>query len=95
MSGLYNDGTGDKKHRYQPDVVKKYRKVVNILKQAKTVEDLFPFNSLNYEKLSGDKAGIDSVRINDKYRLEFKTKILVAEIVVTVCHLLELSNHYQ
>ena len=95
LSGLYNDGTGDKKHRYQPDVVKKYRKVVNILKQAKTVEDLFPFNSLNYEKLSGDKAGIDSVRINDKYRLEFKTKILVAEIVVTVCHLLELSNHNQ
>ena len=51
----------------------KYIKVVNILKQANAVEDLFPFNSLNYEKLSGNKVGIESVRVTDKYRLEFRT----------------------
>ncbi len=74
LSSLYYEQTADKKHRFQPEVIKKYIKVVNILKNARAVEDLFPFNSLNYEKLSGDKAGIESVRVNDKYRLEFQTE---------------------
>ena len=95
LSGLYYGQAADKKHRFQPEVIKKYIKVVNILKNAKTVEDLFPFSSLNYEKLSGDKAGIESVRVNSQYRLEFRTERLEGEVIVTVCNLLELSNHYQ
>ena len=95
LSTLYFEQTTDKKHRFQPDVVKKYIKVVNILKNAKVVEDLFPFNSLNYEKLSGDKEGIESVRVNDKYRLEFQTEKVEGAVVVTICNILELSNHYQ
>jgi len=95
LSRLYYNQAVDKKHRFQPDVIKKYIKVVNILKNAKVVEDLFPFNSLNYEKLSGDKAGIESVRVNDKYRLEFRTEKVEGEVIVTVCNILELSNHYQ
>ncbi|MBR3031311.1 MAG: type II toxin-antitoxin system RelE/ParE family toxin [Bacteroidales bacterium] len=95
LSNLYYNQTTDKKHRFQPEVVKKYVKVVNILKNAKSVEDLFPFVSLNYEKLSGDKAGIESVRVNDKYRLEFVTTRSEGEIIVTICNILELSNHYQ
>lgn len=95
LSDLYYNQTSDKKHRFQPEVIKKYIKVVNILKHAKGVEDLFPFNSLNYEKLSGDKAGKESVRVTDKYRLEFTTERSDGEIIVTVCNILELSNHYQ
>ena len=95
LSSLYYNHTADRKHRFQPDVVKKYIKVVNILKNARSVEDLFPFNSLNYEKLSGDKAGTESVRVNDKYRLEFQTESVGDEVIVTVCNILELSNHYQ
>ena len=95
LSTLYYDQTADKKHRFQPEVVKKYIKVVNILKNARGVEDLFPFNSLNYEKLSGDKAGIESVRVNDKFRLEFQTEKVEGAVVVTICNILELSNHYQ
>ena len=95
LSSLYYEQTADKKHRFQPDVIKKYIKVVNILKFAKTVEDLFPFNSLNYEKLSGDKAGMESVRVTDKYRLEFQTEVLEGDVIVTVCSIFELSNHYQ
>ena len=59
------------------------------------VEDLFPFNSLNYEVLSGDKAGIESVRVTDKYRLEFHSEQFEDNTVITVCNILELSNHYQ
>lgn len=95
LSSLYYSQETDKKHRFQPEVIKKYIKVVNILKNARAVEDLFPFVSLNYEKLSGDKAGIESVRINGQYRLEFQTERLEGEIVITVCNILELSNHYQ
>ena len=95
LSNLYYDQVTDKKHRFQPEVIKKYIKVVNILRNAKSVEDLFPFNSLNYEKLSGDKEGIESVRVNDKYRLEFVTEREEGETIVTICNILELSNHYQ
>ena len=95
LSSLYYRRTADKKHRFQPEVIKKYIKVVNILKNARSVEDLFPFNSLNYEKLSGDKAGMESVRVNDKYQLEFQTERVEGEVIVTVCNILELSNHYQ
>ena len=95
LSNLYYDQTSDRKYWFQPEVVKKYIKVVNILKNARGVEDLFPFNSLNYEKLSGDKAGIESVRVTDKYRLEFQTQKIGSDVIVTVCNILELSNHYQ
>ena len=95
LSNLYYDQTSDRKHWFQPEVVKKYIKVVNILKNARGIEDLFPFNSLNYEKLSGDKAGIESVRVTDKYRLEFQTQKIGSDVIVTVCNILELSNHYQ
>lgn len=56
-------------------------------------EDLFRFHSLKYEVLVGDKAGLESVRVNDQYRIEFKTTTVASEIVVTVCHIIELSNH--
>ena len=95
LSSLYYNQTADKKHRFQPEVIKKYIKVVNILKNARAVEDLFPFNSLNYEKLSGDMAGIESVRVNDKYSLEFQTEKVEGEVIVTICNILELSNHYK
>ena len=95
LSSLYYNQTADKKHRFQPEVIKKYIKVVNILKNARVVEDLFPFNSLNYERLSGDKAGIEAVRVDDKYRLEFQTERVEGEVIVTVCSIFELSNHYR
>lgn len=95
MSDLYHGREAVKSHRFQPEVVKKYVKVVNILKNARTVEDLFPFNSLHYEKLKGDKAGLESVRVTDKYRLVIKTERIEYETIVTICNILELTNHYQ
>lgn len=95
LSNLYHGKASDKKHRFPPEVIKKYVKVVNVLKNARSVEDLYPFHSLNYKKLSGDLAGIESVRVNDKYRLEFRTEQSGEEFIVTVCNILELSNHYQ
>jgi proteic killer suppression protein len=90
---LYYDGkTSDKQHRYQPQIVKKYIRVVNILDSVDKTADLFRYRALHYEKLVGDKAGLESVRVNDQYRVEFKSS---AEGGITICNIIELSNHYQ
>ena len=93
---LYTDGkTNDKKHRYQPEVIRGYQKTVFLLSSANAVTDLFRNNALNYEMLKGDKKGISSVRINRQYRLEFTVRDIMNEQIVTVCRLLDISNHYK
>ena len=96
LKELYDTGkTKDKKHRFQPQIVSKYRKTVDILESVARVEDLFRYNSLQYETLYGDKKGLESVRVNDQYRIEFKTTQVVFETVITICNIIELSNHYK
>ena len=84
----------DKKHRFQPDVIKRYIKTVEIMISVKNVLELSRINSLRYEKLSGNKKGLSSVRVNDKYRVEFEEHAENQENIATICNLIELSNHY-
>lgn len=96
LEELYLKGkTSDKKHRFQPQVIAKYRKTIDLLESLSGTEDLYRFHSLNYEVLKGDKQGIESVRVNDQYRIEFKTTKIMSEIIVTLCNIQELSNHYK
>ena len=96
LSELYTRGkSSDKKHRYQPDIIKRYKKCIDILKQVDKIEELFLFSSLNYEKLKGDKTGISSIRVNDQYRIEFIVSNQDIEPIVYICNILELSNHYK
>lgn len=88
---LYETGKGDKKHRFQPEIIKRYKKGIDYLKCANKIEDLFLLPSLRYEILKGDKVGISSIRVNDQYRIEFT----VSESIITVCNVLDLSNHYK
>ena len=93
---LFEQGrTNDKKHRYPPEVIKGYNKCVMMLKRSANIEELYRINSLNYEALKGDKAGISSVRINKKYRLEFTVREIMNEQIITICRLLDISNHYK
>ncbi|KAA6352473.1 Toxin HigB-1 [termite gut metagenome] len=93
---LYEIGrTTDKKHRFQPQIVAKYQLCIKILEKSSKIEDLFVINSLHYEALKGDKQGIESVRVNAQYRIEFTTSKVVSETVITICNILELSNHYK
>lgn len=90
---LFYDGVAsDKQHRYQPQIVRKYVQVVNILDSVDKPTDLFRYRSLRYEKLVGNKAGLESVRVNDQYRIEFKTSAMGE---ITICNIEELSNHYK
>ncbi len=96
LQDLYEKGkTDDKKHRYQPDIVRRYQKCIKFLLSSKDIEELMRINSLNYEVLKGDKQGISSIRVNNKYRIEFTVKETLDEAVVTVCNVIELSNHYK
>ena len=92
---LYETGsTGDKKHRYQPEVVRRYQLRVKTLEKALAIEELFPLVSLHYEVLKGDKAGISSIRVDKRYRIEFTVEEILGHKLLTVCNILELSNHY-
>lgn len=95
LRDLYEAGKSDKKHRFQPDIVKRYKRGIDYLKQARNVEELFLLPSLHYEVLKGDKAGVSSIRVNDQYRIEFTVEQVSEPIVVTICNIIELYNHYK
>ena len=98
LSELYRLGkTTSKKHRFQPNVINGYLKCVKALINTVRIEDLFQVKSLNYEGLKGDKKGLSSLRINDKYRLEFRelSAGLTGQSTITICSLVEISNHYK
>ena len=96
LSELYYEGkSSDKKHRFQPDIVKRYTHVINTLISANRIEDLFPLRSLNYEVLEGNLKGYESVRVNDKYRVLFRSEKVESDAIITVCNIEELTNHYK
>ena len=58
---LYEEGmTVDKKHRFQPHIIARYQLRIKVLEQVRGIEELLAINSLHYEVLKGDKAGISS-----------------------------------
>ena len=64
LQELYTEGkASEKKHRFQPQIVSKYIKVINLMKQQENALGLAKYGSLHYEKLHGDKEGISSVRL--------------------------------
>ncbi len=92
----YTRKCSDKKHRYQPQVIKNYIKRIITLAETPNIEALFPINSLNYEVLKGDKQGVSSIRIDKQYRLEFiVSNDASAGLVVTVCRIIDITNHYK
>ncbi|KKM00883.1 hypothetical protein LCGC14_1799980 [marine sediment metagenome] len=97
LKELYENGKArSKKHRFQPSVIKKYIQTIDKLRVAKNTEELYPIRSLNYEKLLGDKKGLESVRVDGKYRIEFITTLEGEEPdSITICSIIELSNHYK
>lgn len=96
LERLYRKGdSGEKKHRFQPQIVKKYIQIVNLMIDSPNVLSLAKYNSLRYEKLVGDKNGLSSVRVNDQYRIEFEEITKDNETTATIVNLTELSNHYK
>jgi len=96
LRDLYEKGkSDDKKYRFQPEIVRKYKSCINLLRRVPDTIALAKYNGLNFENLKGYKEGISSIRVNIQYRIEFTVTDNDVESVVTVCNILELSNHYK
>lgn len=95
LKELYENGSSsDKKHRFQPSIAKRYKDRVNLLKKIVSKEELFTIKSLHFEALQGSKKGLFSVKVNDQYRLEFSLEEDFEQPILTICNIVELSNHY-
>ena len=96
LEELYTTGaTKDNRYkRLSKDIVKRYVKVVNYMKAARRLEDLFLIKSLHYEKKKGDLKGVDAVWINDQYRLFFYSSPDDQGIIVNAL-IFEISKHYE
>ena len=90
-----NVKASDKKHRFQPQVVRKYTRVVDLMMEQTNVMDLAKYGGLHYEHLHGDKEGLSSVRVNDQYRIEFREITEGNKTIAEMVSITELSNHYK
>ena len=82
-----------KKYRFQPQVVKKYQKRIDTLAGVTRIEELFTLNSLNFEAL--ESSGNYSIRIDYHYRLEFQVSNSDTEPIITICLIMDITNHYE
>ena len=95
LRDLYKLGQADKKHRFQLQIVKKYIRIIDLMRDEDNVLGLTKHKALNYEHLIGDKDGLSSVRINNQCRIEFEEYIQEGQSFATICNITELSNHYK
>ena len=51
------------------DVIRAYRKTVQLIRAATDERDLYALRGLRLKQLQGDRAGRHSMRLNDQYRL--------------------------
>lgn len=83
------------KSKYSLEVVTMYRKKLVILGNVKNSSELRAFKSLHFERLQGDKLGLYSIRVNEKFRLEFSINKEINIIIEEVIVIEDLSNHYK
>ena len=83
------------KHRFQPQIIKKYTRVVDLMMAEPNVMGLTKYGGLHYEHLHGDKEGLSSVKVNDQYRIEFREILEGDNTIAEMVSLTELSNHYK
>lgn len=95
LRDLYHTGKADKNHRFQPQIIRKYIRIIDLMIAEDDVSGLFKYNSLRYEHLIGNKQGLSSVRVNDQYRIEFEEEKKDGQVVASICNIIELSNHYK
>lgn len=56
-------------HKYPKGVVDAFFECMTIIDNARDIRDIYAFKSLHFEKLSGDRKGQHSIRLNKQFRL--------------------------
>lgn len=91
---LYETPTEDikGKHAFGKEIIKQFKKKVEILISISNILQLRQFRGLNFEYLKGDRKGECSIRLNDQYRLLFEQK---SENEIEIILINEISKHYE
>lgn len=80
------------KQRVPKEVIKQYKKRIQLLISISRLDQLRPFRGLNFEFLKGDRKGQCSLRLNDQFRLIITP---MDEETVQVIMVNEISKHYE
>lgn len=72
-----------------PDVVRAYRKTVGLVAAATTRQDLRAMRGLRLEKLTGDRKGQYSMRVNDQWRIIASFESANNEWTITLLELID------
>jgi proteic killer suppression protein len=80
------------KHAFSKDIIKQFKKKVQLLTVISSIEKLKQFRGLNFECLKADRKGECSIRLNDQYRLIFEQK---SEAEISIILVNEISKHYE
>lgn len=80
------------KQKIPKEVIKQYKKRIQLLLVIERLEQLRPYKGLNFEFLRGDKKGKCSMRLNKQYRLLITP---INEMTIQVILVNEISKHYE
>lgn len=80
------------KHAFSKDIIKQFKKKVQLLIGISKIEQLRQFKGLNFEFLKGDRKGECSIRLNDQYRLIFEQG---SDGEISIILINEISKHYE
>ena len=84
------------KQKFPYEVIKQYKKKVEILLAVDNIFELRLYRGLNFEALKGDRKGEYSIRINDQYRLIFEQiETIQHRVIIKVLFINEISKHYE
>jgi len=93
LQELYEKGYSENRQvRFQPSVIKQYIKIINMMLAIEKLEELYQIKSLHFKKLIGAKSMFNSIRVNQKYRVEC---IISYDIYLLVGKIMSLTNHSQ
>lgn len=76
------------------DILKQYKKKMQILMSIESLDELTFFRSLHFEALKGDRKGEYAIRLNLKYRLIFSTE-QDNQLLIEIVLIHEISKHYE
>ena len=77
--------------RYGNDLVKAYRKAMQHIRAATDERTLYGRRAFRFEKLSGDREGQFSLRLNNQWRLILK---ITGEAPKKIINVLEIADYH-
>ena len=76
---------------YGLNIVKAFRKVMGLIRNAPTEQDFYRMKSTHYEKLKGKRDHQRSIRLNDQFRLIVEIESAHERTVVVIA----IEKHYE